>query len=61
MSEPASKRSKVDAADPKKLVLFDVDGTLTAARKKITPEMMQFLCDLRKAEKVRWNKVSNKK
>ena len=31
-----------------KLVLFDVDGTLTAARKQAAPEVLQFLKDLRK-------------
>ncbi|KNC99132.1 phosphomannomutase [Spizellomyces punctatus DAOM BR117] len=30
------------------LVLFDVDGTLTPARKTISPEMKQLLADLRK-------------
>lgn len=29
------------------LVLFDVDGTLTAARKEVTPEMKNFLAKLR--------------
>ncbi|KAI9091759.1 eukaryotic phosphomannomutase [Phlyctochytrium arcticum] len=33
---------------PKTLVLFDVDGTLTPARKDISPEMQQLLADLRK-------------
>ncbi|KAI8587809.1 eukaryotic phosphomannomutase [Geranomyces variabilis] len=32
----------------KTLVLFDVDGTLTPARKDISPEMKQLLADLRK-------------
>jgi len=32
----------------KKLVLFDVDGTLTLARKAAEPEMIQMLRDLRK-------------
>eukprot|EP01097_Dermamoeba_algensis_P003812 TRINITY_DN258_c0_g1_i1.p1 TRINITY_DN258_c0_g1~~TRINITY_DN258_c0_g1_i1.p1 ORF type:complete len:246 (-),score=56.34 TRINITY_DN258_c0_g1_i1:120-857(-) len=30
------------------LVLFDVDGTLTPARKTITPDMKQFIAELRK-------------
>ena len=38
-SMPASKRT---------LALFDVDGTLTPARLKITPEMKAFLAELRK-------------
>ncbi|KAI8820991.1 phosphomannomutase [Fimicolochytrium jonesii] len=33
---------------PKTLVLFDVDDTITPARKSITPEMKQLLKDLRK-------------
>ena len=37
-----------EAERAKKLVLFDVDGTLTAARKQATPEVLQFLKDLRK-------------
>jgi phosphomannomutase len=32
----------------KVLVLFDVDGTLTAARQRITPEMKEFMENLRK-------------
>lgn len=32
----------------KKLVLFDVDGTLTAPREEATSEMKQFLQELRK-------------
>ena len=32
---------------PNTLVLFDVDGTLTPARKDISPEMKQLLADLR--------------
>ncbi|KAM4698114.1 phosphomannomutase 2 [Rhinophrynus dorsalis] len=34
------------------LCLFDVDGTLTAARQKVTGEMAKFLQDLRKKVKV---------
>jgi phosphomannomutase len=34
--------------NPKTLVLFDVDGTLTPARLTISPEMKQLLADLRK-------------
>ncbi|KAJ3183223.1 Phosphomannomutase [Gaertneriomyces sp. JEL0708] len=37
-----------DRPMPKTLVLFDVDGTLTPARKDISPEMKQLLADLRK-------------
>ena len=33
---------------PKRIFLFDVDGTLTVPRKRITPEMHQFFADLRK-------------
>ncbi|KAH9004695.1 eukaryotic phosphomannomutase [Lactarius hatsudake] len=32
----------------KKLVLFDVDGTLTPARQSVSPEMLQLLKELRK-------------
>ncbi|CAD7697270.1 unnamed protein product [Ostreobium quekettii] len=32
---------------PKTIALFDVDGTLTAPRKKATPEMLAFLQELR--------------
>ncbi|KAJ3013220.1 Phosphomannomutase, partial [Thoreauomyces humboldtii] len=35
-------------ANPKILVLFDVDGTLTPARKDIAPEVKQLLAELRK-------------
>lgn len=34
--------------DPTRIFLFDVDGTLTAPRKVITPEMHAFIADLRK-------------
>ena len=33
---------------PRRIFLFDVDGTLTAARKKITPDMKAYLEELRK-------------
>jgi hypothetical protein len=33
---------------PKRILLFDVDGTLTAARKKITPDMHRYFEELRK-------------
>ncbi|XP_065882651.1 phosphomannomutase 2-like [Dysidea avara] len=36
------------ADDRKILCLFDVDGTLTPSRKVITPEMKEFLLDLKK-------------
>ncbi|XP_062334280.1 phosphomannomutase 2 [Osmerus eperlanus] len=35
------------AADTKTLCLFDVDGTLTAARQRVTPKMYEFLQRLR--------------
>lgn len=34
--------------NPGVLALFDVDGTLTAPRKGVTPEMLKFMQDLRK-------------
>uniref|UniRef100_A0A8R1DYE9 Phosphomannomutase n=1 Tax=Caenorhabditis japonica TaxID=281687 RepID=A0A8R1DYE9_CAEJA len=33
---------------PRTILVFDVDGTLTAARQVISPEMRQFLLDTRK-------------
>lgn len=33
---------------PKTLCLFDVDGTLTPARQRASPEMLALLADLRK-------------
>jgi phosphomannomutase len=36
------------AKNPKILVLFDVDGTITPARKLISEEMKQLLSELRK-------------
>ncbi|XP_028670189.2 phosphomannomutase 2 [Erpetoichthys calabaricus] len=42
----------VSAVDAKTLCLFDVDGTLTAARQKATPEMEEFLQRLRQKVKV---------
>ncbi|KAF7841681.1 phosphomannomutase [Senna tora] len=38
----------MDAQKPSVIALFDVDGTLTAPRKDATPEMVQFMQDLRK-------------
>lgn len=35
------------ARDPTRIFLFDVDGTLTAPRKVIEPEMRDFIADLR--------------
>jgi len=32
---------------PDRILLFDVDGTLTAPRKKVTPDMVTFLAQLR--------------
>lgn len=40
------------SADPTTLCLFDVDGTLTAARQKATPDMHQFLNELRQRVRV---------
>jgi phosphomannomutase len=40
-------RDWADRQQPSRLVLFDVDGTLTPARKAITPEMLQALRRLR--------------
>ncbi|KAJ1922108.1 Phosphomannomutase 1, partial [Tieghemiomyces parasiticus] len=37
-----------DRTHPDTLVLFDVDGTLTPARKEITPEMLDILKQVRK-------------
>jgi len=37
---------------PKRILLFDVDGTLTQARKKITAEMLLFLHELRKKQRI---------
>ncbi|BFG21923.1 hypothetical protein CerSpe_081990 [Prunus speciosa] len=34
---------------PGVIALFDVDGTLTAPRKAVTPEMLGFIRELRKA------------
>ena len=42
-----TKASKMPATK-RTLALFDVDGTLTPARLKITPEMKAFLAELRK-------------
>ncbi len=36
----------------KSILLFDVDGTLTQPRQKVSPEMKQFLSDLRKRTKI---------
>lgn len=38
--------------DPTILCLFDVDGTLTAARQKATPDMHQFLSELKQRVRV---------
>jgi phosphomannomutase len=35
-----------------RLILFDVDGTLTESRKKVTPEMLQVLDDLYKRDDI---------
>uniref|UniRef100_A0A8C9T4N9 Phosphomannomutase n=1 Tax=Scleropages formosus TaxID=113540 RepID=A0A8C9T4N9_SCLFO len=37
----------LERVDTKTLCLFDVDGTLTAARQRVTPEMEEFLAQLR--------------
>lgn len=36
------------AESKKRILIFDVDGTLTAPRKRATPEMFEFIRDLRK-------------
>ncbi|KAJ8450197.1 hypothetical protein Cgig2_033391 [Carnegiea gigantea] len=36
------------ARKPSVIALFDVDGTLTAPRKVVTPEMLEFMKELRK-------------
>ncbi|XP_020679711.1 phosphomannomutase isoform X2 [Dendrobium catenatum] len=41
-------RDRMTGRMPGLIVLFDVDGTLTAPRKAITPKMLQFMQDLRK-------------
>ncbi|KAH9261123.1 hypothetical protein BASA81_000827 [Batrachochytrium salamandrivorans] len=43
----AGKKAVPPPADRKILALFDVDGTLTAARKEITKEMTEFMSELR--------------
>ncbi|KAL4624498.1 phosphomannomutase 2 [Arapaima gigas] len=40
------------SVDSKTLCLFDVDGTLTAARQRVTPEMEEFLAQLRQKVRV---------
>ncbi|KAL2931750.1 Phosphomannomutase [Bienertia sinuspersici] len=40
------------AAKRSTLALFDVDGTLTAPRKGVTPEMLEFMKELRKSSVV---------
>lgn len=42
------KQKSDDPRDRSLILLFDVDGTLTAARKKILPEMAQFLAETKK-------------
>jgi len=41
------KKAKTAPVERKKLALFDVDGTLTAARKEITKEMNTFMLKLK--------------
>ncbi|CAM9844656.1 unnamed protein product, partial [Hapterophycus canaliculatus] len=36
------------AKNPRIIALFDVDGTLTAARKVLLPDMVEFMAKLRK-------------
>ncbi|CAN0344641.1 unnamed protein product [Ectocarpus sp. 12 AP-2014] len=36
------------AKNPRIIALFDVDGTLTAARKEVLPDMVEFMANLRK-------------
>ncbi|XP_048868981.1 phosphomannomutase 2 isoform X1 [Brienomyrus brachyistius] len=40
------------SVDKSTLCLFDVDGTLTAARQRVTPDMEEFLANLRKKVRV---------
>lgn len=44
----SEKMSFLNRTNPRILVLFDVDGTLTDPRKKITPKMEQFMKQLKK-------------
>lgn len=46
---PVVEESKSSARDrdPTRIFLFDVDGTLTASRRVITPEMRDFMTELR--------------
>jgi phosphomannomutase len=58
-ASPAAKKGKAGASKKKKpaiapedrkiLALFDVDGTLTVARKSITPEMHDFMMELKES------------
>nr|KAJ3422358.1 Phosphomannomutase [Polyrhizophydium stewartii] len=46
-NQPAAMSDFKSKEQPKTLVLFDVDGTLTPARKDISPEMRELLAKLR--------------
>lgn len=47
-TSPAKKPKMADGRDKTMIMLFDVDGTLTAPRKVITPEMTKFLREANK-------------
>ena len=44
--------SSASRPHPHRIFLFDVDGTLTAPRLKVTPHMHQFLSDLRSKARI---------
>ena len=50
MDETESKKQKLDETvvpSKKVIALFDVDGTLTPARKQVDPQVLEFLSSLR--------------
>eukprot|EP00732_Lithocolla_globosa_P006331 Lithocolla_globosa_v1_NODE_7274_length_968_cov_25.327133.p1 type:complete len:260 gc:universal NODE_7274_length_968_cov_25.327133:44-823(+) len=47
MEEQKTKKAKIEGYQPKVLCLFDVDGTLTAARQKIEDSMRTYLEQLK--------------
>ncbi|KAI8874321.1 eukaryotic phosphomannomutase [Ramicandelaber brevisporus] len=47
-SSSTGASSWADRAHPDTIVLFDVDGTLTPARRDVTPDVLAMLADLRK-------------
>lgn len=52
-SSSAGAAKKDDGRAPQRIFLFDVDGTLTAPRKKVLDNMVTFLEDLRKKVRTR--------